>query len=103
MFVPRSNRTRAADAGRAEHIKPATSFRSGYAYDNILYTVAGALIEAVSGQSYESYLREHVFKPAGLLDRDQRRAGRLATANRAYPHGRISGAVRGLGPLQHAR
>ena len=50
-----------------KHIKPATSFRSGYAYDNILYTVAGALIEAVSGQSYESYVRDHVYKPAGLL------------------------------------
>ena len=25
---------------------------------------------------------------------------RLATANRAFPHGRISGAVRGLGPIQ---
>ena len=49
MFVPRSNRTRANIVAALRHIKPATSFRSGYAYDNILYTVAGALIEAVSG------------------------------------------------------
>ena len=51
MFVPRSNRARRHAKGCV--IKPATSFRSGCTYDNILYTVAGALIEAVSGQSYE--------------------------------------------------
>src|SRR6478752_9314883 len=67
MFVPRSNRTRAQIVERLRYIKPATSFRSGYAYDNILYTIAGALIEAVSGQTYEAYLRQHVYKPAGLL------------------------------------
>ena len=100
MFVPRSNRTRANIVAALRHIKPATSFRSGYAYDNILYTVAGALIEAVSGQSYESYLRQHIFKPAGLLTATSDEPTRLATANRAYPHGRNSGAVRGLGPLQ---
>ena len=100
MFVPRSNRTRADMLEGLKHIKPATSFRSGYAYDNILYTVAGALIEAVSGQTYESYMRDHVFKPAGLLTATSDEPTRLGTANRAFPHGRTSGAVRGLGPLQ---
>ena len=100
MFVPRSNRTRANMLAGLRHIKPATSFRSGYAYDNILYTVAGALIEAVSGKSFEHYVRDQVFKPAGLLTATSDEPTRLATANRAYPHGRISGAVRGLGPLQ---
>lgn len=100
MFVPRSNRTRAQMLEGLKHIKPATSFRSGYAYDNILYTVAGALIEAVSGQSYESYVRDHVYKPAGLLTATSDEPSRLATVNRAYPHGRINGPVRGLGDLQ---
>lgn len=99
LFVPRSNRTRADMVKALRHIKPATSFRSGYAYDNILYTVAGALIEAVSGQSYESYMRDHVFKPAGLQTATSDEPTRLATVNRAFPHGRNSGAVRGLGPL----
>ena len=100
LFVPRSNRTRAEIVERLRYIKPATSFRSGYAYDNILYTIAGALIEAVSGQTYEAYLRQHVYKPAGLLTATSDEPTRLATVNRAYPHGRIGGPVRGLGPLQ---
>ncbi len=90
LFVPRSNRSRADMVKALRHIKPATSFRSGYAYDNILYTVAGALIDEVSGQNYESYLRQHVFKPAGLLTATSDEPTRLATVNRAFPHGRNS-------------
>ncbi len=100
LFVPRSKRTRAEIVDRLKHIKPATSFRSGYAYDNILYTVAGAVIEAVSGQTYEEYVRQHVYKPAGLSTATSDEPGRLATVNRAYPHGRTGGPVRGLGALQ---
>lgn len=97
LFVPRGKLSRAEIVRRLRYIKPATSFRSGYAYDNILYTVAGALIEAVSGQRYEDYVREHVFRPAGMLRSTADPEHRFATANRAYPHGRTGGTVRGLG------
>ena len=74
MFVPRSNRTRAQMLEGLKHIKPATSFRSGYAYDNILYTVAGALIEAVSGQSLRELCPRPCLQAGRPADRDQRRA-----------------------------
>ena len=41
LFVPHSTLTREETVRRLRYIKPATSFRSGYAYDNILYMVAG--------------------------------------------------------------
>lgn len=37
-----------------------------YAYSNGGYGLLAALIEQVSGQSYESYLQEQLFQPAGL-------------------------------------
>ena len=97
LFAPRGSLTRAEIVRRLRYIKPATSFRSAYAYDNILYTVAGALIEAVSGQRYEDYLRSHVFVPAGMKNSTGDAVQRLATADRAFPHARIGGAVRGIG------
>ncbi|RYY43511.1 MAG: serine hydrolase [Sphingomonadales bacterium] len=97
LFVPRGKLSRSEIVRRLRFIRPATSFRSGYAYDNILYIVAGALIEAVSGQRYEDYIRKHVFRPAGMLKSTADPEHRFATANRAYPHGRTGGAVRGLG------
>ena len=51
LFVPRTNLTRAESVRRLRYIKPATSFRSAYAYDNILYMVAGQLIEDVTGET----------------------------------------------------
>jgi CubicO group peptidase (beta-lactamase class C family) len=37
-----------------------------YRYTNAGYTLLAALVEEVSGQSFESYLQENIFKPAGL-------------------------------------
>ncbi len=44
-------------------------FASGerFEYSNVNYTLLAALIEKLSGQTYEQYLHEHLFKPAGML------------------------------------
>ena len=67
MLWPEPNNFSRADilAGLA-HIKPAYSFRSGYAYDNLLYIVAGEVAAAAGGASYEELLRREVFVPLGL-------------------------------------
>jgi CubicO group peptidase (beta-lactamase class C family) len=97
MFVPRSSLSRAETVRRLRYIKPATSFRSGYAYDNLLYAAAGQLIEDVSGQDWETFVRERVLKPAGMRTSTTRDADRFATANRVQPHARMDGGFRGVG------
>jgi CubicO group peptidase (beta-lactamase class C family) len=52
LWWPASTYDRAEIARRLRYIKPATSFRSAYAYDNVLYLVAGQLIEKMSGMSW---------------------------------------------------
>ena len=37
-----------------------------FAYSNVGYSLLGAVVEAVSGASYESYLHEALFEPAGM-------------------------------------
>ena len=39
---------------------------TGWSYSNEGYVVLGAIISKVSGQSYDDYLREHIFGPAGM-------------------------------------
>jgi CubicO group peptidase (beta-lactamase class C family) len=39
-----------------------------YSYSNAGYSLLAAIIEIVSGQRYEHYLRENLFKPAGMSD-----------------------------------
>lgn len=97
LFVPRTNLTRKESVRRLAHIKPATSFRYGYAYDNILYMVAGQLIEEVTGQTWEEYIAQHIFTKAGMSDSTAASEPRFAAKNRAFPHARLDGGLRGAG------
>ncbi|MFT3762078.1 MAG: serine hydrolase domain-containing protein [Pseudoxanthomonas sp.] len=100
LFIPRSSRSRADIVRALRNIKPATSFRSAYAYDNILYIVAGELVAAVSGQSWESFVRDRIFKPLGMKTAVSDENDRFAAANRAQPHARLDPRLRGLGEQQ---
>ena len=51
-----------------KHIKPAYGFRSGYAYDNLLYVVAGQVAAAAGGAPYEELVRREVFAPLDNKD-----------------------------------
>lgn len=48
------------------YLKPVSSFRSQYDYDNLLYIVAGVVVERISGQDYESFIEENIFEPLGM-------------------------------------
>src|SRR3546814_8407797 len=98
MVVPRNNLTRRQTVERVAFLKPKTSFRSGFAYDNILYAVAGQLIEEVTGQRCVDYMRDHVLRPGGMKTATADSEDRFRTPNRSWPHARLSGALRGLGP-----
>ena len=100
LFVPNSDLSRKETVRRLRFIKPATSFRSGYAYDNILYMVAGQLIEEVSGETWEQFMHSHVFAPLGMTRSTVSNAEFQATADRAHPHGRFDGPIVGLGRQQ---
>lgn len=97
MFVPRSSRSREDTVRALRHIRPATSFRTAYAYDNVLYAVAGQLIEEVTGKTWERFMREDVLVPAGMRTATSDRVERRRTRNRAWPHGRRDGPMAGMG------
>ena len=97
LFVPRSSLSRAETVRRLRYIRPTTSFRSGYAYDNILYAVAGQLIEEVSGQTWEQFVRDQVLRPAGMRSSTSDRVERRRIDNRAWPHARRNGPMQGMG------
>lgn len=97
LFVPRTSLSRREAVRRLAFIKPATSFRSAYAYDNILYMVAGQLIEEVTGRTWEDFVVDRVMRPAGMTVSTSDGPHRLATADRAYPHARLNGGLRGAG------
>lgn len=48
------------------YLEPVSSFRSQYDYDNLLYIVAGVVVERISGQEYENFIEENIFEPLGM-------------------------------------
>lgn len=97
LFLPNSTLSRKETVRRIRYLKPATSFRSGYAYDNILYMAAGQLIEEVSGETWERYIHDHVFAPLGMKNSTDTDAEYQADPNHARPHSRSSGTIHGMG------
>jgi CubicO group peptidase (beta-lactamase class C family) len=97
LFLPNSTLSRKETVRRIRYLKPATSFRSGYAYDNILYMAAGQLIEEVSGETWEKYIHDHVFGPLGMRNSTDTDTEFHVNPNHARPHSRSGGAIHGLG------
>lgn len=74
-----------------EHLRPVTSFRSGYAYDNLLYVVAGEVAAAAAGMPFDELVRRELFEPLGM-DGCRVGAWRLDEAGSvARPHRRVDG------------
>ena len=99
LWWPPSTYNRAEIAQRLRFIKPATSFRSAYAYDNVLYLVAGQLIEAVSGQSWEDFVTARILKKVGMTGSNVLHSAAAAGGNVAATHARIDGTVRPIAPF----
>ena len=53
-----------------QYIKPISSFRSEFAYQNSLFLWAAALVEKLTGKSWEQNLKERIFSPLGMKSAD---------------------------------
>ena len=47
-------------------VKPSYSIRSSFVYQNLFYLVAGKVIEKVSGQPWEMFIRRRIFVPLSM-------------------------------------
>jgi CubicO group peptidase (beta-lactamase class C family) len=99
LWWPPSTYDRKEIARRLRFIPPATSFRSAYAYDNVLYLIAGELIEAVSGQSWEDFVGSRILAAVGMTGSNVRHSAAAAGGNVAAPHAPVDGKVRPIAPF----
>lgn len=45
------------------HLKPVSDFRSKYDYDNLLYIIAGVVIERISGKTWAEFIQQKILNP----------------------------------------
>ncbi len=82
---------------RVRYLEPAWSFRSAYGYQNIMFLTAGELIEAVTGISWDEFLRRRIFDPLGMARTTTTTRGIEALSNVATPHVVEDGQVNPVG------
>jgi CubicO group peptidase (beta-lactamase class C family) len=99
LWWPPSTYNRKDIARRIRYIPLATSFRSAYAYDNVLYLVAGELIEAVSGKTWEEFVRTRILNKVGMSESDVRHSGAAGGGNVAGTHAEVNDTVRPVDPF----
>ena len=78
---------------KLRYIRPATSFRNSYAYDNLLYIVAGKIIAQKSGKSWGDTVRERILTPVGMTATTTSLAENAGNPNLSAPHSKIEGKI----------
>ncbi len=79
-----------------EHLKHQpfeATFRSRSVYSNVMYMVAGMVIEEVSGKSWDLFIEERLMKPVGMTRSNASFTKLEKSENVAWPHQEIDGKV----------
>jgi CubicO group peptidase (beta-lactamase class C family) len=68
LYWPATTYTTKEVVERLRYVPITNSFRAEYAYDNILFAVAGLVIEQVSGKPWADFVRDRIFQPLGMSE-----------------------------------
>ena len=79
---------------RIRYLKPSSSFRSKFGYQNIMYLAAGQIIPQVAGKSWDDFVRERIFLPLGMNSTNTTITTLKNIKDLAAPHVRINGQVK---------
>lgn len=96
MYFPPSDLSRAEIVRRLRFVPLAYSFRERYAYDNILYVVAGEVIARVSGMSWDQFLKRRILDPLGMSSTATSVKALPRDGDVAFPHAKDEGTLRPL-------
>lgn len=93
LFWPHSTYTRDEIIYKLRYMKPKSSFRSHFDYDNLLYMTAGQIIPAVTGTSWDDYVAQHIFTPLGMTHSVTSSSKFKPGDDYASPHSRVDGKL----------
>ena len=68
-------------------------FRSEFVYNNVMYSLAGQIIEYTDGRTWDAFLKERLFVPLEMNSSTTSITDLKESDNQAYPHQEIEGKV----------
>jgi len=81
---------------RIRHLEPNLDFRSAWQYSNIMYSVAGYLIEQITGKTWEEFVQERIFHPHGMNSRNFSFEESKTSSDFSLPYASIENEVKEL-------
>lgn len=97
MMFPDSNRFSREDIIRnLRYLRPVSSFRSRFDYNNNLYIVAGEVVARVSGISWEDFIEKRILAPLGMNRTSASMARVRDRDNLISPHAPVNGKVEAI-------
>jgi CubicO group peptidase (beta-lactamase class C family) len=99
LWWPSTNFSTDEIISRLRYVKPATSFRASYAYDNLLYIVAGKIIAEKTGKPWGEAVQERILTPLGMSGTKTSVTDMLATSDYSAPHSKIRDKISVVKPM----
>lgn len=91
--IPQNNISTAEMMHRLRYVKPESSFRSHWEYQNVVYSIAGLLIERISGMPWQDFVRKRIFTPLGMNETVPLVSEVQGQPNVAVPHDLVNDTV----------
>jgi CubicO group peptidase (beta-lactamase class C family) len=94
LLWTRADLSNAEMIARLRTVRPASSFRSRWEYNNVVYTIAGAIVAKVSGMPWEDFVRTRIFGPLQMRESLALVADLPGQPDVAIPHALLRDSVR---------
>ncbi len=92
--IPQNSYTMPEMIRRLRYVKPASSFRSEWEYNNVVYAIGGLLVERLSGMPWQTFVSTRIFAPLGMTESVPLVADIIGKPNVAKPHDLVNDTVR---------
>ena len=78
---------------RLKYLKPEAEIKNSFAYSNMAYTLAGTIIEQITGDSWETNIQEKIFIPLEMTNSYIKLEDIKKTSNYSLPYGIYKGEI----------
>lgn len=78
---------------RIRYVKPSSSFRSKFGYQNIMYLTAGQVVARISGKSWDDFISERILNPLGMTSSNTTIRAFSGQSNVSTPHAKVEEKV----------
>ena len=94
MFFPEGNDLTTKDLiERVAHLKPESSFRSEFQYNNNMFNIAGEVLKRVSGFEWAEFIEKRILEPVGMKSSKGSYSRAKSIENKIDAHAPVDGKI----------